>query len=83
MAKSDLTTADGMKQWLLNSDFEQGRLVTNVERLSGGATGYVYRAHLPEQACKSVVVKHAEAYAARAQHFKLDQNRMVIVKQTE
>ena len=80
MAKFDLTTEDGLLQWLHKSNYEEGTHAIKVERLLGGAAGFVYRAHLEDVASKSIIVKHAEPYAARAQHFKLDQNRMVPVR---
>lgn len=49
-----------------------------VEELPGGFGGFVYRATTGNPEVPSVVVKHAEGYAARAPQWKLDQNRMVL-----
>ncbi|KAK5175383.1 uncharacterized protein LTR77_000522 [Saxophila tyrrhenica] len=72
----DLTTEDGILTWLHKSEYDEGSEVTTVERLPEGFGGFVYRAHLQDAARASVIVKHAEGYAARAQHWKLDQSRM-------
>jgi hypothetical protein len=77
MEREDLTSEVGMLQWLKHSAYEEVRSALSVERLPGGAAGFVYRAHLLASARPSVIVKHAESYAARAQHWKLDQTRMV------
>ncbi|KAK3711531.1 hypothetical protein LTR37_009522 [Vermiconidia calcicola] len=76
MAAKDLTTEDGVLSWLQSSTFPQGKKVTKVKRLTEGASGFVYRAFLEDASQPSVIVKHVESYAARAQNWKLDQNRI-------
>lgn len=77
MAQYDLTTEDGILDWLRSSEYGEGKSVTSVERLPGGASGFVYRGTLQNAFRASVIVKHVENYAARAQHWKLDPSRMV------
>lgn len=79
MAQYDLATEDGILAWLQSSEYEEGKSVATVERLPEGAAGFVYRATLQDDARASVIVKHAEAYAARVRHWKLDPSRMVLV----
>ena len=50
---------------------------STASALSGGSGGFVYRAGTNDVEAPSVVVKHAEGYAARAPQWKLDTNRMV------
>lgn len=77
MAAKDLTTEDGVLSWLQSSTFAEGKNVTKVQRLTEGACGFVYRAYLEGTSRSSVIIKHVESYAARAQNWKLDQNRIV------
>ncbi|KAK3711366.1 hypothetical protein LTR37_009746 [Vermiconidia calcicola] len=76
MAAKDLTTEDGVLSWLQSSTFAEGKNVTKVQRLTEGACGFVYRAYLEGTSRSSVIIKHVESYAARAQNWKLDQNRI-------
>ena len=76
MAQIDLTTEDGILFYLQSGKYGPATNATKAERLMEGAAGFVYRVHLKDSEWPTVIVKHAEAYAARAQHWKLDTNRM-------
>lgn len=73
--KMDLTTEEGVKQYLRSNLYSSCR---KVERLPEGFGGFVFRAHNDEkEQPSSVIFKHVEPYAARAQSWKLDQSRLV------
>lgn len=77
MAAPDLTTEEGISTYLHNSDLSFCPKVTRVERLAEAFAGFVFRVCVEGAVQKSVIVKHVEGYAARAQSWKLDQSRMV------
>lgn len=72
----DLTTDEGIQSYLTTTP---GLYPTchKIDRLPEGFGGFVYRAHLGESSSpSSVIVKHVQPYAARAQSWKLDQTRL-------
>ena len=77
MAAHDLTTEDGITAYLQTGIFSQVKNVTKAERLPEGFGGFVYRVYLQDSEWSTVIVKHAEGYAARAPQWKLNTNRMV------
>lgn len=75
-AAMDLTTDQGIKSYLTTTP---GLYPTchKIDRLPEGFGGFVYRAHLGESSSSSsVIVKHVQPNAARAQAWKLDQTRL-------
>ena len=61
--QSDLTTGDGVIEYLKNTQFE----ASLVEALDGGNANYTWRIHLKNQhrGHSSLVFKHAEAHVAK------------------
>ena len=55
----------------------EAKHAVSAHRLQGGSGGFVYRAQLEDVDPPSIIVKHVEGYAARAQQWKLDTNRLV------
>jgi hypothetical protein len=77
MVSRDLTTEEGILSYLQSGIYAEAKHVMSAHRLQGGASGFVYRAQLEDADLSSIIVKHVEGYAARAQQWKLDTNRMV------
>lgn len=82
MATLDLTTEHGMLAYLQSGRYPACTNASNVKRLPEGFGGFVYRAYIEssekENVVPTVIVKHAEGYAARSPQWKMDQNRMVL-----
>ena len=76
-ASSELITSEGIKAYLKERKFSFCPQVKTVERLPEGHGGFVYRVQTSKADAPSVIVKHAEGYAARAPSWKLDTSRMV------
>jgi hypothetical protein len=74
MTSHDLTTEDGMLAYLQQNHYPQ---CSQTKALTGGSGGFVYRVTTNDVSNPTVVVKHAQGYAARAPQWKLDTNRMV------
>ena len=72
----DLTEEGGVVQYLQQTPFA----ATAADLLVGGSANFTYRLHLVNafQGQKTLVLKHAEAYAALAKHIELDAARLVI-----
>lgn len=71
----DLTTEQGVQKYLRSKLYPSCH---RVERLPEGFGGFVFRAHLEEDAGpSSVILKHVEPYAARSPQWKLEQVRLV------
>ncbi|KAF2724120.1 kinase-like protein [Polychaeton citri CBS 116435] len=83
MAPYDLTAESEICRYLNDHHSAYGR-VDRIERLLEGFAGFVYRVHLNIDALvadskgglHSIIVKHAEPYAARAKQWEMDPNRM-------
>ena len=76
----DLTTEDGMLAYLQQTRFPK---CSNIQQLTGGTGGFTYRIDTNEPDRPTIVVKHAQGYAAKAPEWKLDPNRMVRPSTTE
>lgn len=86
MNPPDLTTEPGILTHLKTHNFPNS---TKAIRLQDGFSAFVYRIDIepsealggdgliPKLVPKTVVVKHVEAYAARAAGLELDQSRLV------
>lgn len=76
MDSIDLTGADGVVQYLQQTPFA----ATAADLLVGGGANFTYRLHLVSayQGQKTLVLKHAEAYAALFKHIEIDAARLVI-----
>ncbi len=72
----DLTKAVGVVQYLQRTPFA----ATTADLLVGGGANFTYRLHLVSayQGQKTLVLKHAEGYAALAKHIEIDAARLVI-----
>lgn len=70
----DLTTEAGTLAYIKDNHFPQ---CPQVKTLDGGHGGFVYRVVTNDPSVPTVVIKHAQGYAAKAPEWKLDTNRMV------
>lgn len=77
MASADLTSEDGIVEYLKSGIYTDAQHPVKAAELEGGSGGFVYRVELENSDQPTIIVKHAEGYAARAQQWKLDTNRMV------
>ena len=71
----DFTTSRGVLDYLEKTPF----VATSATLLLGGVTNYTYRIQLAKEynGRKTVVLKHAESYAALVQDISLDAERIV------
>lgn len=74
---SALTTPEGIKVYLQEHYSHFFSHITTVERLPEGFSGFVFRVHHSGAETPTVIVKHAEGYAARAPSWPLHPSRMV------
>ena len=77
MASPDLTTEEGILAYLNDHKDSTWPQITHVKRHIEGSSGFVFRAYTADPKLPSIIVKHVQGYAARAQQWKLAQDRLV------